>query len=106
MKKSLFSVFFLLVLCISANNALAGTISDMLMQQHLEATRSELEAARSEEAAQLKLFKTILTKGEILHTSASSDGSAHYFTVVYKGKIYTCRTIFQNLNCWAIGTKS
>ena len=69
----------------------------MLMQQQLETTRLE--------EAQLKLFKTILTKGEILHTSASSDGSAQYFTVVYKGDIYLSHN-FQNLNCWAIDTKS
>jgi hypothetical protein len=98
MTKGLYNVVFILVLCISANKALAGKFSDFYKAQRLK-------AAGANEAAELKLFKTIMTKGEILHASASGDGGIQYFTVVYKGEIYTCRTMSGYMGCDAITGK-
>ena len=99
MTKGFYNVVFIIVLCISANKALAGKFSDLYKAQRLK-------AADANEAAELKLFKTILTKGEILHASASREEAIHYFTVVYRGEIYTCRTAIDYVSyCQAIKGK-
>ena len=47
-----------------------------------------------------KSSKRIIMKGEILHSSSNETGSAHFFTVSYKGNLYFCRKFQNNTACF------